>query len=417
MAADYLEDIGKRSRGAMGALRRASAEQKREALGFAAQQLQKNRADILVQNQKDIQGAVAAKRSLHFIDRLTLTEAKITRMIDSVESVRTLPEVVGTIEHAVEQPNGIRVGRMRVPIGVIAIIYESRPNVTAECASLCIKSSNVIILRGGSEAIHSNQIISEAFVQGLRHAGLPSDACQLIENTDRALVPKLLAMEDYIDLVIPRGGKDLIRVVRNHATIPRLDHLDGVCHLYCDAGCDVDQALSICVNAKTKGVSLCNTAETILVHHASSKALLPTLCAALAEKGVEVRGCPVVQSLFPSAVAATEDDWHTEYLAPIVSIRVVDAIDQAIGHIETYGSHHTDSILSCNHQSIDYFIKMVDSSSVMVNTSTRLADGFEYGLGAEIGVSTAKLHARGPVGLKGLTTEKFVVTSDGALKR
>jgi glutamate-5-semialdehyde dehydrogenase len=337
-------------------------------------------------------------------------------MLEGLRQVAALPDPVGSISDMNSMPSGIQVGRMRVPLGVIGIIYESRPNVTVEAASLCLKSGNATILRGGSEALASNRAIAECLSAGLLAAGLPAAAVQVVETTDRAAVGKMIAMPEYVDVIIPRGGKSLIERISNEAKVPVIKHLDGVCHVYIDDGADDDMAEAIAVNAKTQRYGTCNTMETLLVAQSKAADILPRLAAAYAKAGVELRGCPRTLQILPQANAATEQDWHEEYLAPILAVRVVAGLDEAIAHINTYSSLHTDSIVTRDHGRAMRFLREVDSSSVMVNASTRFADGFEYGLGAEIGISTDKLHARGPVGLEGLTSQKYVVFGEGQIR-
>jgi glutamate-5-semialdehyde dehydrogenase len=355
------------------------------------------------------------------IDRLTLTSNSVSSMAQGLREIAQLRDPVGEITGLAYRPSGIQVGRMRVPLGVVAIIYEARPNVTADAAGLCLKAGNAAILRGGSEAIRSNQAIAACVREGLAHAGLPEAAVQVIEVTDRAAVGELITMKDYVDIVVPRGGKGLIERISNEARIPVLKHLDGTCHVYVDERADLDKAIRIADNAKTQRYGTCNTMETLLVHQAIAAAVLPPLARIYLAKGVELRGCPRTRTAAGPELAAqikqaTEEDWYTEYLAPILSVRVVNDLDQALEHIATYGSQHTDAIVTEDFTRARRFLREVDSSSVLVNASTRFADGFEYGLGAEIGISTDKLHARGPVGLEGLTSQKYVVLGDGHIR-
>jgi glutamate-5-semialdehyde dehydrogenase len=337
-------------------------------------------------------------------------------MIEGLQQVASLPDPVASITDLNFRPTGIQVGKMRVPLGVIGIIYESRPNVTVEAASLCIKSGNATILRGGSEAIKSNQAIAECIKQGLAKAGLPKTAVQVLETTDRAAVGELITMSEYVDVIVPRGGKGLIERIAKDAKVTVIKHLDGICHVYIDQAADLTKAYNVAINSKTHRYGTCNTMETLLVNSDVAERILPKLAQGYQEKGVELRGCERTQAILSQAVAATEDDWSAEYLAPILSIKIVDNLDQAIEHINTYGSHHTDSIISEDYSRGRRFMREVDSSSVMINASTRFADGFEYGLGAEIGISTDKIHARGPVGLEGLTSQKYVVFGDGQIR-
>jgi glutamate-5-semialdehyde dehydrogenase len=371
---------------------------------------------LLDANALDVDAARRAEHDAAFVDRLTLGTGGIDAMACGLDEIAALPDPVGAISDLRYRPSGIQVGMMRVPLGVIGIIYESRPNVTADAAGLCLKSGNATILRGGSEAIHSNRAIAKCVHEGLRNAGLPEQAVQLIDTTDRAAVGHLLADDAHVDVIIPRGGKSLIERVTRDARVPVLKHLDGVCHVYVDAAANVEQAIRIADNAKTQRYSPCNTMETLLVHAAIASQVLPALAAIYEAKGVEMRGDERARALVPAMNAATEDDWYVEYLAPILAIRVVDSLDAAIDHIALYGSQHTDAIVTDDHPNAMRFLREVDSSSVMVNASTRFADGFEYGLGAEIGISTNKLHARGPVGLEGLTSRKWIVLGNGQVR-
>lgn len=351
------------------------------------------------------------------LDRLALTPKVIDGMIEGLRQVATLPDPIGAIRDMRYMPSGIQVGKMRVPLGVVGIIYESRPNVTIDAASLCLKSGNATILRGGSEAIHSNQAIARCIQLGLAEAGLPAAAVQVVDTTDRAAVGALISMSDYVDVIVPRGGKGLIERISRDARVPVIKHLDGICHVYVDVAADVDKAIRIADNAKTQRFAPCNTMETLLVHQGIAEQVLPPLAAIYRDKGVELRGCPRTRALLGNEVlAASEEDWSTEYNAPILSIRMLDSLDEAIEHINRYGSQHTDAIVTENFTDARRFLTEVDSASVMINASTRFADGFEYGLGAEIGISTDKLHARGPVGLEGLTSEKYVVFGDGHVR-
>ncbi|RTZ61869.1 MAG: glutamate-5-semialdehyde dehydrogenase, partial [Gammaproteobacteria bacterium] len=350
------------------------------------------------------------------LDRLALTPERIEGMAEGLRQVAALPDPVGEITDLKKQPSGIQVGKMRVPLGVIGIIYESRPNVTADAAALCLKSGNATILRGGSEAIHSNLAIADCIYAGLEQAGLPADAVQVINTPDRAAVGELITMSDTVSVIIPRGGKGLIERISRESTVPVIKHLDGICHVYIDDDADMDKAFAIAMNAKTHRYGVCNAMETLLVSEGAAREILPRLAQAFEEKGVELRGCEKTRAILPDTRAATEQDWDTEYLAPILSIRVVDGIDQAIAHIHAHSSDHTDSIVTENYSKIMQFLREVDSSSVMINASTRFADGFEYGLGAEIGISTDKLHARGPVGLEGLTSQKYIVLGEGHVR-
>jgi glutamate-5-semialdehyde dehydrogenase len=371
-------------------------------------------------NAQDLAAARAAGLAEPLVDRLALTPRVIATVAEGCEQIAAMPDPVGEISELKRRPSGIAVGRMRVPLGVFGMIYESRPNVTIEAASLAIKSGNACILRGGSEALHSNLALAREVRAALADAGLPADAVQLVETSDRAAVGRLIAMPEHVDLIIPRGGKGLIERIAREARVPVIKHLDGNCHVYVDSEVDLELALRVTDNAKTQKVSPCNAAESLLVHAVQAAAFLPRIGAVFAAKGVEMRGCPRSVALLaglPQVVPATDEDWATEYLAPIISIKVVDSLDEAIAHIERYGSHHTDAILTTNHPNAMRFLREVDSASVMVNASTRFADGFEYGLGAEIGISTDKFHARGPVGLEGLTTLKWIVLGQGEVRR
>ncbi|MBW6150452.1 glutamate-5-semialdehyde dehydrogenase, partial [Pseudomonas aeruginosa] len=368
-------------------------------------------------NEQDLAAGRANGLEPAMLDRLALTPARIDDMIEGLRQVATLPDPIGEIRDMRYVPSGIQIGKMRVPLGVVGIIYESRPNVTIDAASLCLKSGNATILRGGSEAIHSNQAIARCIQQGLAEAGLPAAAVQVVETTDRAAVGALISMPEYVDVIVPRGGKGLIERISREAKVPVIKHLDGICHVYIDVAADLDKAIRVADNAKTQRYAPCNTMETLLVHAGIAEQVLPPLATIYREKGVELRGDAATRALLGADVLeATEEDWRTEYNAPILSIRIVDGLDAAIEHINTYGSQHTDAIITENFSDARRFLAEVDSASVMVNASTRFADGFEYGLGAEIGISTDKLHARGPVGLEGLTSEKYVVFGDGHVR-
>ncbi|GAB1255958.1 glutamate-5-semialdehyde dehydrogenase [Aurantivibrio plasticivorans] len=412
----YMQALGKQAREAARLVAAASTGQKNLALTAAADALEKSRADILSANQKDMAAGKDKGLDAAMLDRLELTPARIDGMIAGLQQVAGLNDPCGEVTGLTYRPSGIQVGKMRVPLGVIGIIYESRPNVTIDAASLCLKSGNATILRGGSEALHSNQAIAECIAEGLRVAGLPESVVQVVNTTDREAVGELITMQDYVDVIVPRGGKGLIERIANNATVPVIKHLDGICHVYIDDDADMDKAFNVALNAKTRRYGICGAMETLLVSAKAAPHVLPRLAEAYAEKGVELRGCEKTLSLISGAAAATEEDWATEYLAPILSIRIVDDVDQAMEHIATYGSGHTDSIITENLTTSRRFVAQVDSSSVMVNASTQFADGFEYGLGAEIGISTNKLHARGPVGLEGLTTQKWVVYGDGHIR-
>jgi glutamate-5-semialdehyde dehydrogenase len=385
------------------------------ALAAMATELRSRKELILEANRADVSRA-SAKHDAAFVDRLSLSPKLVEQMAEGVEQVARLEDPVGAISERVKRPTGIEVARMRVPIGVIAIIYESRPNVTADAAALCVKSGNAAILRGGSEALESNRAIAACVRAGLKSAGLPEAAVQIVETTDRAAVGELITLREYIDIVVPRGGKALIERLARESRIPMLKHLDGVCHVYVDDGADPDMAVKIADNAKTQRYGVCNTMETLLVAEAIASVVLPRIGKIFAAKGVEMRADAATRSFVPEAKTATENDYYTEWLAPVVSIRVVKGLDEAIEHIAKYGSQHTDAIVTNDRARAERFLREVDSSSVMWNASTRFADGYEYGLGAEIGISTDKLHARGPVGLEGLTTQKFVVLGHGEIR-
>jgi len=414
---DYMTRLGRAAREASRVLARASTAQKNRALQAAAAALDAARPELAAANARDLEAGRASGLDAAMLDRLALTPARVDDMIEGLRQVATLPDPIGEIRDMRFLPSGIQVGKMRVPLGVVGIIYESRPNVTIDAASLCLKSGNATILRGGSEAIHSNQAIARCIGLGLAEAGLPETAVQVVETTDRAAVGALISMPDYVDVIVPRGGKGLIERISREARVPVIKHLDGICHVYIDQAADVDKAIRIADNAKTQRFAPCNTMETLLVHQTMAATVLPPLAGIYREKGVELRGCPRTCELLGSDVlAASEEDWSSEYNAPILSIRLVDSLDEAIEHINRYGSQHTDAIVTENFTDARRFLTEVDSSSVMVNASTRFADGFEYGLGAEIGISTDKLHARGPVGLEGLTSEKYVVFGNGHIR-
>ena len=414
--AAYVRGVGEAARDAARALARADTQAKNAALTATATALRASAGAILEANARDVAAARAAGHDPAFVDRLALSAQSIDAMARGLEEIAALPDPIGEITDLRHRPSGIQVGTMRVPLGVIGIIYESRPNVTADAAGLCLKSGNATILRGGSEAIHSNRAIARCVSAGLREAGLPAHGVQLIDTTDRAAVGHLIADEAHVDVIVPRGGKSLIERVAREARVPVLKHLDGVCHVYVDASADADMAIRIADNAKTQRYSPCNTMETLLVHADAAARVLRPLATIYAAKGVEMRGDAHARALVPAMKEATEDDWYAEYLAPIIAIRVVDSLDAAIEHIARYGSQHTDSIVTNDHASAMRFLREVDSSSVMVNASTRFADGYEYGLGAEIGISTNKLHARGPVGLEGLTSRKWIVLGTGQIR-
>ncbi|WP_236117370.1 glutamate-5-semialdehyde dehydrogenase [Pseudomonas aeruginosa] len=414
---DYMSRLGRDARAASRLLARAATAQKNRALLAAADALDAARAELSHANEQDLAAGRANGLEPAMLDRLALTPARIDDMIEGLRQVATLPDPIGEIRDMRYVPSGIQIGKMRVPLGVVGIIYESRPNVTIDAASLCLKSGNATILRGGSEAIHSNQAIARCIQQGLAEAGLPAAAVQVVETTDRAAVGALISMPEYVDVIVPRGGKGLIERISREAKVPVIKHLDGICHVYIDVAADLDKAIRVADNAKTQRYAPCNTMETLLVHAGIAEQVLPPLATIYREKGVELRGDAATRALLGADVLeATEEDWRTEYNAPILSIRIVDGLDAAIEHINTYGSQHTDAIITENFSDARRFLAEVDSASVMVNASTRFADGFEYGLGAEIGISTDKLHARGPVGLEGLASEKYVVFGDGHVR-
>lgn len=413
---DYMQALGQRARAASRRMAAAATAQKSAALRAIARGLDESRASLLAANARDLAAAAGADIEQPLIDRLGLDEAGIDRMIEGLLQVERLPDPIGVISDLTYRPTGIQVGRMRVPLGVIGIIYESRPNVTAEAASLCLKSGNACILRGGSEAFHSNQAIAAVIAAGLESAGLPAAAVQLVETVDRAAVGELVRMKAHVDVIVPRGGKGLIERLNRESSIPMIKHLDGVCHVYVDSDADPAMAVAIAFNAKHEKYAVCNAMETLLVARSMAAEILPPLAEQMLASGIELRGCPEVCAWVPAANPAHESDWSEEYLGPVVAVRVVEDIDEAIAHINTYGSGHTDAIVTRDWSRARRFLAEVDSASVMVNASTQFADGFEYGLGAEIGISTDKLHARGPVGLEGLTTQKYVVLGNGEIR-
>jgi len=413
---EYMKSLGENARKASRAIARASTQDKNAALLAIAEAIREQRETLKAANQRDMQRGQDNGLDAALLDRLELTDDRIDTMIEGLQQVAALADPVGEITDLKYRPTGIQVGKMRVPLGVIGIIYESRPNVTIEAASLCLKSGNAAILRGGSEAIEANQALAACIEKGLAAAGLPAETVQVVETTDRAAVGELITMPEYVDVIVPRGGKGLIERISRDAKVTVIKHLDGICHVYIDQFADKTKAVNIAINAKTHRYGTCNTMETLLVHKAVAAEILPQLAEAYGEIGVELRGCEATREILADAVAATEEDWNTEYLAPILSIKLVDDMDQAIAHINHYGSHHTDSIISENYTLARRFLTEVDSSSVMINASTRFADGFEYGLGAEIGISTDKIHARGPVGLEGLTSQKYVVLGNGEVR-
>lgn len=412
----YMNQLGRQARIASRLVAAADTGVKNRALLAIAAAVDAQREDILAANAKDLAAGEASGLDAALLDRLALNTAGIAGIIEGLTQVAALADPVGAITDLNYRPSGIQVGKMRVPLGVIGIIYESRPNVTVEAASLCLKSGNAAILRGGSEAIHSNQALAACIREGLKVAGLPEHAVQVLETTDRAAVGELITMPEFVDVVVPRGGKGLIERIARDATVTVIKHLDGICHVYIDDAADPVKALAIAVNAKTHRYGTCNTMETLLIAESRAAELLPAIADALTAKGVELRGCPRTRQIVMGAVEASEDDWGTEYLAAILSIKVVAGVDEAMDHIARYSSAHTESIVTENYTTGRRFLREVDSSSVMINASTRFADGFEYGLGAEIGISTDKIHARGPVGLEGLTSQKYVVLGDGHIR-
>ncbi|AMK77914.1 gamma-glutamyl-phosphate reductase [Methylomonas methanica] len=413
----YMQQLGQQARAAGREISKAESGRKNNALLKIAEAIAAGSAEIASENRKDLEAGKQNGMDPASLDRLELTPARIQAMIEGLKQVAALPDPVGEITNLNYQPSGIQVGQMRVPLGVIGIIYESRPNVTVDAAALCLKSGNACILRGGSESIYSNRAIAAAIASGLAEAGLPQQAVQVVETTDRAAVGELITMKDYVDVIVPRGGKSLIERISAEATIPVIKHLDGICHVYIDGKADIDKAVAIAMNAKTHRYGVCNAMETLLVAESIAATVLPILAEQYTAKNVELRGCLKTCSLIKNAVRATEEDWHTEYLAPILAIKIVADIDEAIAHINHYSSAHTEAIVTEDYTLARRFLREVDSSSVMVNASTRFADGFEYGLGAEIGISTDKLHARGPVGLHGLTSLKFIVLGDGHIRQ
>ncbi len=412
----YMLGVGAAARAAAREVARADTRSKNAALAAIAGNLRRDAAKLLAANAEDIGAAVAAGHDAAFVDRLTLGAGGVESMATGLEQIAALPDPVGEITDLKFRPSGIQVGLMRVPLGVVGIVYESRPNVTADAAGLCLKAGNATILRGGSEAIRSNRAIVACVHEALAAAGLPENAVQVVATTDRAAVGHLIADEQHVDVIVPRGGKGLIERIAREAKVPVIRHLDGVCHVFIDASADLDMAIRIADNAKTQRYSPCNAMETLLVHADIAARVLPPLCDVYARKKVELRGCGRSRAIVPAMKTATEEDWYTEYLAPILAVRVVDSLDAAIAHIAKYGSQHTDAIVTQDHGNAMRFLREVDSSSVLVNASTRFADGFEYGLGAEIGISTNKLHARGPVGLEGLTSRKWIVLGSGQIR-
>jgi glutamate-5-semialdehyde dehydrogenase len=413
----YMEELGQSARAASRVIAAATTEQKNNALLAMADALENSRQELMKANKKDLERGEANGLDAALLDRLELTDSRIDTMIEGLRQVAGLQDPVGEITDMAYRPSGIQIGKMRVPLGVIGIIYESRPNVTVEAASLCLKSGNATILRGGSEAIESNQAVAKCIRKGLADVGLPDTAVQVVATTDRAAVGELITMPEFVDVIVPRGGKGLIERISRDAKVTVIKHLDGICHVYIDDDADITKAVNVAVNAKTHRYGTCNTMETLLISKSRVEDVLPELITAYQSAGVELRGCSVSCDFSPAFIAATEEDWATEYLAPVLSVKVVESMDEAIAHINQFGSHHTDAIITENYTKSRRFLMEVDSSSVMVNASTRFADGFEYGLGAEIGISTDKIHARGPVGLDGLTSQKYVVLGDGHIRR
>ena len=412
----YMKNLGIEARKASRAMAKADTKLKNQALLFIAQAIRRDKSVLLTANQQDLAAAKANGLEPAMLDRLTLSEKSIATMAEGLEQIASLPDPIGEMSDFKYRPSGIQIGKMRVPLGVIGIIYEARPNVTVDAAGLCIKSGNACILRGGSEAIHCNQALAKLVHEGLEAAGLPASAVLVVETTDRAAVGELITMKEYVDVIVPRGGKGLIERISNEARIPVIKHLDGNCHVYVDDDADLDKALRILENSKTQRLGTCNTAESLLVARSIAATALPKLAEMLIAKGIEIRGCVETCALVKQAKPATEEDYYTEYLDAIISCKVVGDLDEAIAHINQHSSQHTEAIVTENYTKARQFLREVDSSSVMVNASTRFADGFEYGLGAEIGISTDKLHARGPVGLEGLTSLKYIVLGDGQVR-
>lgn len=413
---EYMDALGKSARKASRDIANADTNIKNLALTNIANAILREKDSLLAANAQDLAAAKANGLESALVDRLTLTEKTIDSMAEGLLQIASLADPIGQMNNFKYMPSGIQVGQMRVPLGVIGIIYEARPNVTADAAGLCIKSGNAAILRGGSEAIHCNQALAKLVHEGLEKAGLPKEVVQVVETTDRAAVGELITMKDYVDVIVPRGGKGLIERIANDARIPVIKHLDGNCHVYVDSEADLDKALRIVENSKTQRLGTCNTAESLLIDRSIAKNMLPKIADMLMSKGIEIRGCAETCALVKAAKPATEEDYYTEYLDAIISCKVVDGVDEAIAHINQHSSQHTESIVTENYTKARRFLREVDSSSVMVNASTRFADGFEYGLGAEIGISTDKLHARGPVGLEGLTSLKYIVLGDGHIR-
>lgn len=412
----YMQKVGARARDASRIMSSVDSDTKSRALNAIAESIRDSASKLQKQNALDMESGRQSQLTDALLDRLELTPDRIESMAAGLNQIALLEDPVGEITDMKYRPSGLQIGKMRVPLGVIGIIYESRPNVTADAAAICLKAGNAAILRGGSEALHSNQAIAGCIAEGLAAAGLPDTSVQVVDTTDRQAVTELIQMRDFVDVVVPRGGKGLVERIATDARVPVIKHLEGLCHVYIDEFADVDKAVAVALNAKTYRYGICGAMETLLVSSAIAQAVLPPLSRLLGEKNVEIRGCSATQKLVPSALAATDSDWSTEYLAPILSVRIVDSLDQAIAHIEKYGSAHTDAIVTENLGHSRRFLREVDSSSVMVNAATCFADGFEYGLGAEIGISTDRLHVRGPVGVEGLTTQKYIVIGDGTTR-
>ncbi len=413
----YMQAVGREARAASHVMAKIETASKNQALTAIAAAIRRNEKKLLAANNTDLVAAEIQGFDSVLIDRLKLTSKGVASMVEGLLQIASLADPIGEISDLNYRPSGIQVGKMRVPLGVVGIVYEARPNVTADAAGLCIKAGNAVILRGGSEAFNCNQAIAKCVKEGLKIACLPETAVQVIQTIDRAAVGELITMKEFVDVIVPRGGKGLIKRISDEACIPIIKHLHGVCHVYIDEGANLDKSIRIADNAKTQRYGTCNTMETLLVHEKIAREILPPLCKIYLDKGVELRGDKASCAIVKKMKEATEEDWRTEYLAPILSVRVVNSFDQALEHITIYGSHHTDSIVTEDYSRARRFLREVDSSSVMVNTSTRFADGFEYGLGAEIGISTDKIHARGPVGLEGLTSQKFIVLGDGQIRQ
>jgi glutamate-5-semialdehyde dehydrogenase len=412
----YMKTLGEQARAASRVMAAASTELKNSALYAIAEALDADRERLMSENARDLERGEANDLAPALMDRLALNKERIDSMIEGLYQVATLPDPCGEISDLKFRPSGIQLGKMRVPLGVVGIIYESRPNVTIDAAALCLKSGNAAILRGGSEALHSNQAIAKSVSLGLQSSGLTQDAVQVIETPDREAVGELITMSEYVDVIVPRGGRGLIERISNDAKVSVIKHLDGICHVYIDAQADLEKAFDIAVNSKTHRYGVCNAMESLLVHEQVAAEILPRLAQAYSDAGVELRVCEAARAILPQANEATEEDWSTEYLAPILSVKLVSSVDEAIAHINHYSSLHTDAIVTENYSDSMRFLREVDSASVMVNASTRFADGFEYGLGAEIGISTDKIHARGPVGLEGLTSQKWIVFGSGQIR-